>query len=187
MGFLQSNKNHSQLVLTGRDFHPLVLRVNYDRTTSEIRGPSLKIISEDSRRARHAVTVPGHGPCTRRGASLSGSTEHHRRQGLRHLQGPSYMPLHRSLERESSSGVLTGVELDSVVVLGIEERNDRKNVGDGVLLLHKQEETISNADTWSMMSGTAGRSSPVMAGGGCMIRRGKCGKRGKVSSGRLPL
>jgi hypothetical protein len=34
------------------------------------------------------------------------------------------MPLHRSLEGESDSGVLTGVELGLAVALGIEEGNN---------------------------------------------------------------
>jgi hypothetical protein len=56
---------------------------------------------------------------------LGGSTEHHWRQGLRrkHLQRPSYTLLHRSLEGESSCGVLTGVELSLTVALGVDEGN----------------------------------------------------------------
>jgi hypothetical protein len=54
------------------------------------------------------------------------------------------MPLHWSLEGESSSWVLTRVELGSVVALGIEEGNSSEKVRDGVLLLHKQGEAIRN-------------------------------------------
>jgi hypothetical protein len=52
------------------------------------------------------------------------------------------MLLHQNLERNSSSGVPTGVELRSAKLGGDKKGNDVEGIRDGDLLLHRQGEDM---------------------------------------------
>jgi hypothetical protein len=92
----------------------------------------------------HTVTTRGHGQCARRGAELNGKPVAqipHRRQENDPWNSADAL-LHRNLEGDGGNRVVSGVELGSVVALGVEKGNDVEGVGDSVLLLHKQEEDM---------------------------------------------